>query len=202
MLFYFGNAMNNHEVYIHPSAIVDNGASLGSGTKVWHFCHVMPSAILGKNCSLGQNVFVANKVTLGDNVRVQNNVSIYEGVICESDVFLGPSMVFTNVINPRSGVSRKEEYKKTIVKKGASIGANATIVCGNTIGQYAFIGAGTVITRDVPNYALFVGNPGKQIGWMSEHGERLHFENGTALCPGTGDRYILQGGAVKKESKV
>ena len=182
--------------FAHDSAVIDSGAQIGLGTKIWHFCHVMPGAVIGKNCSLGQNVFVANGVKLGNNVKVQNNVSIYEGVNCEDDVFLGPSMVFTNVINPRSAVNRKTEYLPTLVKKGASIGANATIVCGITIGKYAFIGAGAVVTKDVPSFALVVGNPARQIGWMSRHGERLHFdENGKATCPGSGEQYVLKNGS-------
>ncbi|NUQ25848.1 MAG: N-acetyltransferase [Saprospiraceae bacterium] len=177
---------------IHPTAIVDEGAQLGEGCKVWHFCHVMPGAKLGKGCNLGQNVFVANGVVLGDNVKVQNNVSIYEGVTCEDDVFLGPSMVFTNVYNPRSAVNRKNEYLPTHVGKGATIGANATIVCGIRIGQYAFIGAGAVVNKDVPDHALVVGNPSRQIGWMSRHGERLHFDaEGRATCTGSGEHYLL-----------
>ncbi len=184
--------------YVHPTAIVDDGARIGSDTKIWHFCHVMSGTVIGDRCSLGQNVFTASKVILGNNVKVQNNVSIYEGVICEDDVFLGPSMVFTNVINPRSHVSRKEEYRQTLVKKGASIGANATIVCGVTIGRYAFIGAGAVVTKDVPNYGLIIGNPGRLDGWMSEHGERLHFAKGLATCNATGDQYQLSQGIVAK----
>ncbi len=198
MPYYYGKLMNKSKHYIHESAIVDEGAKIGEGTKVWHFCHVMPGADIGPNCSLGQNVFVANKVVLGNNVRVQNNVSLYEGVICEDDVFLGPSMVFTNVVNPRSAVSRKDEYKKTVVKKGASIGANATIVCGNTIGKYAFIGAGAVVTKDVLDYALVVGNPAKHMGWMSEHGNKLNFENEKATCTATGEVYRLANGKVSK----
>ncbi|RYZ28150.1 MAG: N-acetyltransferase [Sphingobacteriales bacterium] len=162
--------------YIHPSAVVDEGAELGAGVRVWHFCHVMTGARIGEDCVLGQNVFVASGVELGRNVHVQNNVSLYEGVTCEDDVFLGPSMVFTNVINPRSALSRKEEYRKTVVRRGATIGANATIVCGNEIGAYAFIGAGAVITKPVPAYALFTGNPARQTGWMSEAGHRLEFD--------------------------
>jgi UDP-2-acetamido-3-amino-2,3-dideoxy-glucuronate N-acetyltransferase len=178
--------------YIHPSAIVDEGAKIGEGTKVWHFSHIMPGVVIGKNCNFGQNVFVANGVILGDNVKVQNNVSIYEGVICDDDVFLGPSMVFTNVNNPRSGVNRKGEYLKTWVGKGATIGANATIVCGHNIGKFAFIGAGAVVTKHVPDYALMVGNPARQKGWMSEFGEKLEFdENGNATCPGNGEVYCL-----------
>jgi UDP-2-acetamido-3-amino-2,3-dideoxy-glucuronate N-acetyltransferase len=178
--------------YVHPTAIVDEGAKIGEGTKVWHFSHIMPGVVIGKNCNFGQNVFVANGVILGDNVKVQNNVSIYEGVICDEDVFLGPSMVFTNVNNPRSGVNRKGEYLKTWVGKGATIGANATIVCGHNIGKYAFIGAGAVVTKHVPDYALMVGNPARQKGWMSEFGEKLEFdENGNATCPGNGETYRL-----------
>ncbi len=191
--------MDSEQHYFsHPSAVIDKGATIGKGTKIWHFCHVMPTAILGEDCSLGQNVFVANGVKLGRNVKVQNNVSIYTGVICEDDTFLGPSMVFTNVINPRSAVIRKNEYKETIVEKGASIGANATIVCGNKLGRYCFIGAGTVITKDVPAYALMVGNPGRQIGWISQHGQRLHFDqNGMATCSESGVRYKLDGDQVE-----
>jgi UDP-2-acetamido-3-amino-2,3-dideoxy-glucuronate N-acetyltransferase len=180
--------------FAHDTAIIDAGATIGEGSKIWHFSHVMPGAVIGENCNLGQNVFVANGVVLGNNVKVQNNVSLYEGVTCEDDVFLGPSMVFTNVYNPRSAVNRKGEYMKTVVGKGATIGANATIVCGYNIGAYAFIGAGTVVTKEVKPYALVVGSPARQIGWMSEHGERLHFnENGEANCPGSGERYRLQG---------
>lgn len=191
--------MKEKKYYAHPTAVIDEPAEIGEGTKIWHFCHVMTNSRIGKGCSLGQNVFVASKVVIGDNVKIQNNVSLYEGVICENDVFLGPSMVFTNVINPRSGVNRKDQYLQTLVKNGASIGANATIVCGNTIGAFAFIGAGAVVVRDVPDYALIVGNPGRQIGWMSEHGERLHFDaDGYAVCPGSGERYRLQNGGVTK----
>lgn len=183
--------------YVHPTAIVDEGAKIGEGTKVWHFSHIMPGVVIGKNCNFGQNVFVANGVILGDNVKVQNNVSIYEGVICDDDVFLGPSMVFTNVNNPRSGVNRKGEYLKTWVGKGATIGANATIVCGHNIGKYAFIGAGAVVTKDVPDYALMVGNPARQQGWMSEFGEKLNFdEDGIAYCNGTKACYKLIGKEV------
>ncbi|HMO41509.1 MAG TPA: four helix bundle protein [Saprospiraceae bacterium] len=185
--------------FIHPTALADPGATIGSGTKIWHFCHVMAGAVIGENCSLGQNVFVANGVVLGNNVKVQNNVSIYEGVICEEDVFLGPSMVFTNVMNPRSAVNRKSEYQQTLVGRGATIGANATIVCGLHIGAYAFIGAGAVVTKTIPPYALVVGNPARQIGWMSEHGERLHFdEKNEATCPGSGEQYCLADGVVVK----
>lgn len=185
--------------FIHPTALADPGATIGSGTKIWHFCHVMAGAVIGENCSLGQNVFVANGVVLGNNVKVQNNVSIYEGVICEEDVFLGPSMVFTNVMNPRSAVNRKSEYQQTLVSRGSTIGANATIICGLHIGAYAFIGAGAVVTQSVPAYALVVGNPARQIGWMSEYGERLHFdEKNEATCPGSGEQYCLADGAVVK----
>lgn len=191
--------MKEKAYFAHETAVIDEGCQIGAGTKIWHFSHIMPDANIGENCSLGQNVVVMPKVVLGDNCKVQNNVSIYEGVICEDDVFLGPSMVFTNVYNPRSAVSRKNEYRKTLVKQGASIGANATIVCGYNIGKFAFIGAGAVIVREVPDYALIVGNPGKQIGWMSEYGERLHFnEAGQAKCPGSGDIYQLTDGKVTK----
>lgn len=193
------NSALNSQIFIHPTAVVDEGATIGAGTKIWHFCHIMPKAVIGEGCSLGQNVFVANGVVLGNNVKVQNNVSIYEGVICEDDVFLGPSMVFTNVYNPRSAVNRKNEYMQTRVGRGASIGANATIVCGYDIGAYAFIGAGAVVTKPAPAYALMVGNPARQIGWMSEYGERLHFdEKGEAVCPGSGERYYLTEGSVVK----
>ena len=165
--------MNSAEIFVHSSAIVDEGATIGKGTKVWHWTHVSGGAEIGENCSFGQNVYIGNDVKIGNNVRVQNNVSIYDGVVLEDDVFCGPSMVFTNVINPRSHVSRKNEYKPTVVKKGASIGANVTIVCGNTISEYAFIGAGSVVTKDVPAYALMVGNPAKRLGWMCRCGERL-----------------------------
>ncbi|MEO8861984.1 MAG: acyltransferase [Ginsengibacter sp.] len=185
--------------YAHPSAIIDENCTIGEGTKIWHFSHIMQGAVIGSNCNLGQNVVVSPKVVLGNNVRVQNNVSIYEGVICEDDVFLGPSMVLTNVINPRSAISRKEEFKKTLIKKGASIGANATIVCGNTIGTFAFIGAGSVVTKDVPPYALIVGNPGRQKGWMSEYGHKLQFdERNKAICPESRQEYILENNLVKR----
>ena len=185
--------------YVHPSSIIDDNCQIGDGTKIWHFSHVMSGAVIGNNCNLGQNVVVSPKVVLGNNVRVQNNVSIYEGVICEDDVFLGPSMVLTNVINPRSAVSRKEEFKTTLIKKGASIGANATIVCGNIIGEYAFIGAGTVVTKDVPAYALIVGNPGRQVGWMSEFGQKLQFNNDNkAVCSESGQEYVLEKARVAR----
>lgn len=189
--------MDNY--FAHPSAIVDEGCVIGEGTKIWHFSHIMPGCVIGSHCNIGQNVVVSPKVILGNNVRIQNNVSVYEGVICEDDVFLGPSMVFTNVINPRSAVSRKHEYLKTLVKKGASIGANATIVCGNEIGEYAFIGAGAVVTKPVPAYALVVGNPARQTGWMSEYGHKLQFGgDGKAICPESGQEYLLENKIVKK----
>jgi len=178
-------------------AVVDEGAQIGEGTRIWHFSHIMSGAAIGRHCNLGQNVFVGNGVVLGDYVKVQNNVSIYDGVTCEDYVFLGPSMVFTNVMNPRGAIERKTAYKRTIVRKGATIGANATIVCGHEIGAYAFIGAGTVVVKDVPAYALIVGNPGRQIGWMSEAGIRLTFDSGRiAVCSETGERYRLEKGSV------
>lgn len=189
----------DNEYFVHPSAIIDEGCQIGKGTKIWHFSHVMSNCTLGENCNLGQNVVVSPDVVLGNNVRVQNNVSIYTGVVCEDDVFLGPSMVFTNVINPRSAISRKSEYKSTLVEKGATIGANATIVCGHTIGRYAFIGAGAVVTKDVKPYALVVGNPSRQTGWMSEYGHKLHFDSdGIAVCPESREKYILEEGNVRK----
>lgn len=185
--------------YVHETAVIDEGCTIGKGTKIWHFSHIMPNCVIGEDCNLGQNVVVSPQVILGRNVKVQNNVSIYTGVICEDDVFLGPSMVFTNVINPRSAVNRKNEYKETIVEKGASIGANATIVCGNKIGKFALIGAGAVVTKEVKPYALVVGNPSKQIGWVSEYGHRLQFDNqGLALCPESGERYILKDNNISK----
>lgn len=187
------------DFFAHETAIIDEGCEIGSGTKIWHFTHVMPNCILGNNCNLGQNVVISPDVILGNNVKVQNNVSIYTGVICKDDVFLGPSMVFTNVINPRSAVNRKDQYMKTVVGRGASIGANATIVCGHDIGDFAFIGAGAVVTKTVPDYALVVGNPAKHIGWMSEYGHRLNFdENGNATCPESGDTFKLQDNKVQK----
>ncbi len=186
-------------VYIHPSAIVDEGCKIGEGSKIWHFCHVMPNSVIGKKCNLGQNVLVSPGVILGNNVKVQNNVSLYEGVVCEDDVFLGPSMVFTNITNPRSAIVRRGQYSKTTVHKGATIGANATIVCGHDIGEYAFIGAGSVVTKHVKPYALLVGNPAKQIGWMSEYGHRLNFDaNGMAVCPESKEQYQLENGQVHK----
>ncbi len=185
------------DYFKHESAYVDEGCTIGSGTKIWHFSHIMNDCVIGENCNIGQNVVVSPQVRLGRNVKIQNNVSVYTGVICEDDVFLGPSMVFTNVLNPRSAVSRKNEYRPTIIHRGASIGANATVVCGHEIGEYALVGAGSVVTKDVKPYALVVGNPARQIGWISAHGERLEFdENGIATCPATGEKYVLREGAV------
>jgi UDP-2-acetamido-3-amino-2,3-dideoxy-glucuronate N-acetyltransferase len=185
--------------YIHPTAIIDEGCEIGEGTKVWHFSHIMPNCKIGQSCNIGQNVVISPEVILGNNVKVQNNVSIYTGVICEDDVFLGPSMVFTNVINPRSAVNRRNQYAKTYVGKGATIGANATIVCGHNIGKYAFIGAGAVVTKEVRDYELVVGNPARQIGWMSEYGHRLKFnESGLAICPESKEQYCLIGNQVNK----
>ncbi|MEM7659172.1 MAG: acyltransferase [Bacteroidota bacterium] len=187
------------DYFAHETALVEEPVEIGAGTKIWHFCHVMSNSKLGSGCSLGQNVFVASGVVLGDNVKVQNNVSIYQGVTCEDDVFLGPSMVFTNIKNPRSSVVRKGQYAKTHLEKGATIGANATIVCGTTLGHHCFIGAGTVVTKDVPAYALIVGNPGRQLGWMSEYGHRLEFnESGVAICPESEESYHLSEGLVTK----
>jgi UDP-2-acetamido-3-amino-2,3-dideoxy-glucuronate N-acetyltransferase len=191
--------MDNKNYFAHESAVIDEGCTIGEGTKIWHFSHVMPNCKLGKNCNLGQNVVVSPEVVLGNNVKVQNNVSIYTGVICDDDVFLGPSMVFTNVINPRSAVNRKSEYAKTHVGRGATIGANATIVCGHDIGKYAFIGAGAVVTKTVPDYALVVGNPSRQIGWMSEYGHRLEFDaEGQAVCKESNQKYKLENKVVKR----
>ncbi|MGM0567473.1 MAG: DapH/DapD/GlmU-related protein [Bacteroidota bacterium] len=192
---------DNKDYFAHETAVIDEGCEIGAGTKIWHFTHIMPNSKLGKKCNLGQNVVVSPDVVLGDNVKVQNNVSIYTGVICEDDVFLGPSMVFTNVSNPRSAVNRRGDYEKTLVKKGASIGANATIVCGHDIGQFAFIGAGAVVTKEVKPYALVVGNPARQLGWMSEYGHRLHFDDeGFATCPESEEKYQLKDEQVKKIS--
>lgn len=183
----------------HPTAVIDEGCTIGEGTRIWHFTHIMPDCVIGEDCNIGQNVVVSPKVKLGRNVKVQNNVSLYTGVECEDDVFLGPSCVFTNVINPRSAVARRDQYLRTLVKKGASIGANATIVCGHDIGRYAFIGAGAVVTKEVPDHALVVGNPAKRIGWMSEFGHRLQFDpEGMATCPESGDRYELKDGSVQR----
>jgi UDP-2-acetamido-3-amino-2,3-dideoxy-glucuronate N-acetyltransferase len=197
----FGNKtfFMEQEYFAHETAVIDAGCKIGAGTKIWHFSHVMPDCVMGQNCNLGQNVVVSPGVILGNNVKVQNNVSIYTGVTCADDVFLGPSMVFTNVTNPRSGVNRRGQYQKTHVGKGASIGANATVVCGHDIGAYAFIGAGAVVTRDVPDYALVVGNPARQIGWMSEYGHRLTFDaDGIAVCEESGEKYLLENGVVRK----
>ena len=185
--------------FVHPTAVIDEGCKIGDGAKIWHFTHLMNDCIVGENCNIGQNVFIDSKVVLGKNVKVQNNVSIYQGVICEDDVFLGPSMVFTNIINPRSEIIRKGMYEKTLVCKGASIGANATIVCGNKIGKYAFIGAGAVVTKPVPEYALMTGNPARLSGWMSEYGHRLNFDlDGMAVCKESGQQYVLENNKVKK----
>lgn len=186
----------------HETAVIDEGCQIGEGTKIWHFSHIMPNCKIGERCNIGQNVVVSPDVVLGNNVKIQNNVSIYTGVICEDDVFLGPSMVFTNVINPRSAINRRDEYAKTVVKKGVSIGANATIVCGNDIGEYAFIGAGAVVTKTVPAYALLVGNPAKQIGWVGEYGHRLNFnDEGVAVCPESKQQYKLENNIVYKISE-
>jgi UDP-2-acetamido-3-amino-2,3-dideoxy-glucuronate N-acetyltransferase len=185
--------------YAHPTAVIDDDCEIGSGTRIWHFSHIMPGCKIGENCNIGQNVVISPEVTLGKNVKVQNNVSIYTGVVCEDDVFLGPSMVFTNVINPRSAVNRRGQYAKTIVKHGASIGANATIVCGYDIGRFAFIGAGAVVTKTVKDYALVVGNPARQTGWMSEFGNKLIFDNsGLAMCEESKETYKLLNGTVTK----
>jgi UDP-2-acetamido-3-amino-2,3-dideoxy-glucuronate N-acetyltransferase len=197
---YFCNPMENTaEYFAHPTAVIDDGCSIGKGTKIWHFAHIMPNCVIGNGCNLGQNVVVSPGVVLGNNVKVQNNVSIYTGVICSDDVFLGPSMVFTNVTNPRSAVNRRDQYAKTHVGKGVSIGANATIVCGHDIGDYAFIGAGAVVTKNVPAFALLVGNPARQTGWMSEYGHKLKFDDiGIAVCPESKQEYKLESGAVSR----
>lgn len=192
----------NNKYFAHETAVIDPGCEIGAGTKIWHFTHIMPGCVIGENCNIGQNVVVSPDVVLGKNVKVQNNVSIYTGVTCDDDVFLGPSMVFTNVINPRSAVNRKNEYAKTHVGKGATIGANATIVCGHDIGKYAFIGAGAVVTKAVPDYALVIGNPARQTGWMSEYGHKLNFnEEGKAKCSESGEEYILKDGKVSKRAQ-
>jgi len=185
--------------FAHETAVIDRGCQIGDGTKIWHFSHIMSAAVIGQNCNIGQNVVVSPEVILGDNCKVQNNVSIYTGVTCEDDVFLGPSMVFTNVVNPRSAVIRRGQYAKTIVRKGVSIGANATIVCGHEIGKFAFIGAGAVVTKKIKAYALVIGNPARQTGWMSEYGHKLVFDNkGMAVCPESGEKYLLKNDEVKK----
>ena len=189
------------DYYAHPTAVIDDGCEIGEGTKIWHFSHLMPKCKLGKGCNIGQNVVISPEVVLGNNVKVQNNVSIYTGVTSDDDVFMGPSCVFTNVTNPRSAVNRRDQYARTHVGKGASIGANATIVCGHDIGAFAFIGAGAVVTKNIPAYALVVGNPARQVGWMSEYGHRLQFDaNGQATCPESGQRYQLINGEVKRTS--
>lgn len=189
------------EYFVHPTAIVDEGVRIAAGAKIWHFCHLISGCEIGEDCSIGQNCVIFPKVILGRNVRVQNNVSIYEGVLCEDDVFLGPGMVFTNVYNPRSAIPRKQEYRQTLVRKGATIGANATIVCGIELGEYCFIGAGAVVLKSVPAYGLVVGNPARQIGWMSEYGHRLHFdEQGLATCPESGQHYRLNNGSVSRHT--
>lgn len=191
--------MQTEKFFAHETAVIDSGCTIGAGTKIWHFSHIMPDCSIGENCNIGQNVVVSPHVILGRNVKVQNNVSIYTGVTCEDDVFLGPSMVFTNIVNPRSAVNRRGQYLKTVVKKGASIGANATVICGNNIGSYAFIGAGAVVTKDVPAYALVVGNPAKQIGWISEYGHRLWFDaDNFAECSESKEKYSLENNKVKK----
>jgi len=191
--------MEEKKYFVHASAIVDDGCNIGEGTKIWHFSHIMPGCTIGERCNIGQNVVVSSDVVLGNNVKIQNNVSIYTGVTCADDVFLGPSMVFTNVINPRSAINRRDQYAKTHVGKGASIGANATIVCGHDIGEYAFIGAGAVVTKNVPDYALVVGNPARQLGWVGEYGHRLNFDtNGMATCPESGQQYLLNDNQVKR----
>jgi UDP-2-acetamido-3-amino-2,3-dideoxy-glucuronate N-acetyltransferase len=187
------------EYFAHETAVIDDGCKIGKGTKIWHFSHIMKDSEIGENCNIGQNVVISSGVKLGKNVKVQNNVSVYTGVICDDDVFLGPSMVFTNVINPRSAIIRKDQYLETLVERGASIGANSTIVCGNIIGRYAFIGAGAVVTKDVKPYALIIGNPGRQTGWMSEFGHKLNFDSdGFAFCPESSERYQLENGQVSK----
>jgi UDP-2-acetamido-3-amino-2,3-dideoxy-glucuronate N-acetyltransferase len=187
------------DYFVHNSSFIDEGCQIGAGTKIWHFSHIMSDSIIGENCNIGQNVVISPQVRIGNNVKIQNNVSVYTGVVCENDVFLGPSMVFTNVVNPRSAVSRKNEYKPTLVKKGATIGANATILCGITIGEYAFIGAGAVVTKDIKAYALVMGNPARQTGWMSEKGCKLIFNNqGVAICPESKELYVLQKEFVSK----
>lgn len=190
------------DYFAHETAVIDENCQVGKGTRIWHFTHLMTGCVIGENCNIGQNVVVSTDVILGKNVKIQNNVSIYTGVVCEDDVFLGPSMVFTNIVNPRSAVIRKDQYAKTLVRRGASIGANATIICGHEIGEFAFIGAGAVVTKNVPPYALIVGNPGRHVGWMSEFGHRLEFDDkGIAVCPESRERYLLKEGKVSKLGK-
>ncbi|MFZ1705204.1 MAG: DapH/DapD/GlmU-related protein [Saprospiraceae bacterium] len=185
--------------FVHESSYVDGTCSIGKNTKIWHFCHIMTGSVIGENCTIGQNVVISPSVRVGNNVKIQNNVSLYTGVTCEDDVFLGPSCVFTNVVNPRSSVNRKKEFLQTHVGKGATVGANATIICGHSIGKYAFIGAGTVVTKDVPDYALYVGNPGRQTGWMSEYGHKLVFNHqDQAICPESSEKYVFIEGKVEK----
>lgn len=187
------------DTYIHPTSVVDEDCTIGKGTRIWHFSHIMSGCTIGQNCNIGQNVVISPGVSIGNGVKIQNNVSVYTGVICEDDVFLGPSCVFTNVINPRSFISRKDEFRKTLIRRGASIGANATIVCGNTIGEYAMIGAGAVVTKDIPPYSLWAGNPARQMGWISKYGHKLEFDNnGIAVCPESGEKYILKDNQVKQ----
>lgn len=194
------SSSENKEYYAHETAVIDEGCEIGAGSKIWHFSHIMGNCKLGERCNLGQNVVVSPGVTLGNNVKVQNNVSIYTGVVCEDDVFLGPSMVFTNILNPRSAVIRRDQYVETLIRKGASIGANATVICGNEIGEFALIGAGAVITKPVPAFALVVGNPAKQIGWVSEYGHRLNFTDFSATCPESGQVYQLENNQVRRIS--
>lgn len=187
------------DTYIHPTSVVDEDCTIGKGTRIWHFSHIMSGCTIGQNCNIGQNVVISPGVSIGNGVKIQNNVSVYTGVICEDDVFLGPSCVFTNVINPRSFISRKDEFRKTLIRRGASIGANATIVCGNTIGEYAMIGAGAVVTKDIPPYSLWAGNPARQMSWISKYGHKLEFDNnGIAVCPESGEKYILKDNQVKQ----
>jgi UDP-2-acetamido-3-amino-2,3-dideoxy-glucuronate N-acetyltransferase len=189
------------EYFAHETAVIDEGCQIGKGTKIWHFSHIMTNSIIGEKCNIGQNVVISPDVVLGNNVKVQNNVSVYTGVICEDDVFLGPSMVFTNISNPRSAIIRRDKYEKTVVEKGATIGANATIICGNDIGRYAFVGAGAVVTKDVKPYSLVVGNPATHLGWMSEYGHRLDFnERQIAVCPESKEKYQLKNGVITKIS--
>lgn len=192
---------HNEEYFAHETAVIDENCRIGKGTKIWHFSHVMSGSVLGENCNLGQNVVISPEVVLGKNVKIQNNVSVYTGVVCEDDVFLGPSMVFTNIVNPRSAIVRKDQYVRTLVGKGATIGANATIVCGNNIGPYSFIGAGAVVTKEVKAFALVIGNPARQVGWMSEYGHKLSFNSeGIAECPESKEKYLLENGQVNKVS--